>query len=143
MDLSLLGVTRWKVLTPLRFLVFVRAAQSMGEWPGERRTLPRAFGTAMAPFGLSPPFTRCCLFCGGPRLGRGPLEGTRRDAAELRGGTGTGRGGGGMRFAGGLAGGASVPFGDFEAEEVRCGLAIAGDDGGTTSDGVWLSRVSS
>lgn len=95
-DCSIRGVTRWKVLTPLRLELLVKAAQSIGEWPGARRTLPRAFGTVDTLLGASPPLTRCCELAGGPLLGRGPLDGTRTDAADLAGGADDGRGGGGI-----------------------------------------------
>ena len=92
MDFSALGVTRWKVVTPLRFLLRDRTAQSMGEWPGERRTLPRLLGVeteplgARPPIGARPPLARCWLCSGGPLFGSGPVVGTRRDAAALGGG---------------------------------------------------------
>ena len=118
MDLSTLGVTRWKVLTPLRLELRVRAAQSMGECPGERSTLPRALGMLTAPLGVSPPFgdrppfTRCWLFAGIPLFGRGPVDGTRREAAALGGGAKVGRGGGGIMVAEVFCAGARDFLGD-------------------------------
>lgn len=67
-------------------LLRIRAAQSMGEWPGERRTLFLLFGVATRPLGLRPPVARCWLFWGGPLFGSGPDDGTRRPAAEPGGG---------------------------------------------------------
>lgn len=59
------------------------------------------------PFGAKPPLARCWLFAGGLRLGRGPVVGTRRPDAALRGGArppptrlwllSTDRAGGGIR----------------------------------------------
>lgn len=95
-------MTRWKVVTPLRLDRRTRAAQSMGEWPGERRTLPRGFGVEVMVVGASELLlllTRCWLLEGNPRLGRGPDEGTRRADAGLGGGAIAGRLGGGIRPA--------------------------------------------
>src|ERR1700761_6767589 len=97
MVFSTLGVTRWNVLTPVRFPLRVKAAQSMGEWPGERRALPRALGVGTAPFGLRPLLTRCWLFAGGPLFGKGPVVGTRREVVAFGRALGVGRGGGGIR----------------------------------------------
>lgn len=63
------GVTRWRVRTPERFELRERAAQSMGEWPGESWILPLELEPA-----------RWALFIGGARLGNGPVLGIRMDA---------------------------------------------------------------
>lgn len=115
------GVTRWNVGVPAR-LERVRAAQSIGEWPGARRTLARGLGVEL---GVRVVVRRCWLLDGGPRLGRGPLDGTRREA-DVLGGVRLlaveGRAGGGIRLdLGGLGGG-----GMFEA---RCALSEAGKRG--------------
>ena len=116
--------------TPARFPERVRAAQSMGEWPGESRTLPRGFGTETAvPFGERLELMRCWLPMGGPRLGKGPVPGRRRDDAELGGGArctpGT-RVGGAIRLAADFFAGSSAGFGGGAMEDARCALLSAG-----------------
>lgn len=86
---------RWKVATPLKFSFLVNAAQSIGEWPGDSKTLPREFGVEGVVVVVV--VRRCWLLAGGPLLGSGPLEGTRKEAAVLERGVGGGRLGGGMR----------------------------------------------
>jgi len=108
----------------------------MGEWPGESRTLPRGFGTETAvPFGERVALMRCWLPMGGPRLGKGPVPGARRDDAELGGGarcTPDKRGGGAMRPAGDFIAGGPAGFGGGAMEDARCTLLSAGniDTGG-------------
>lgn len=102
----------------------------MGEWPGESRTLLRGFGVLIALLGERLLLTRCWLLDGGPRFGRGPVVGMRRDEAALGLGPGAGRAGGGIRPDGpwmvGLGGGAIA--------DARCALFAAGNDG-TDGDG--------
>lgn len=97
----------------------------MGEWPGERRTLPRELGVLTAPLGARLELTRCWLPGGGPRLGRGPFDGMRRDEAALGLGAGFGRAGGGIKpaelWVEGLGGGGIA--------EARWALFAAGNDG--------------
>lgn len=143
------GGTRWKMDTPLRLLerVLVKAAQSMGEWPGERRTLLRAFaGVGMVVVVVRPPFARCWLFGGGPRLGSGPVEGMRRDAVVFGGG---GRAGGGMRLAALRSGAFGVELGGG-GMDVTSRVPFAGGEVGRsvffacdTSSTAWLVAVSS
>ncbi len=116
--------------TPARFPERVKAAQSMGECPGESRTLPRGFGTETAvPFGERLELMRCWLPMGGPRLGKGPVPGRRKDDAELGGGarcTPGKRVGGAMRPAIGFFAGSSAGFGGGAMEDARCALLSAG-----------------
>ena len=81
--------------------------------------MPRALGGATAPFGLKLLLTRCWLFAGSPLFGKGPVDGMRREAAELRGRIGDGRGGGGIRDVRFFCAGASVPFGERGAGDAR------------------------
>jgi hypothetical protein len=101
--------------TPDKFLPdFCRYAQSSGECPGVRSTLPRAFGVLTAGPALGgtprPPFeVGGPRFGSGPRLGRGPVVGIRMDCGDAE----PGRGrrleavtcGGGIRDVVGLDGG--------------------------------------
>jgi hypothetical protein len=89
-------VTRCSVGTPARLPLRANAAQSMGLWPGDSRIFPRPLFEAPA---------RCWLLTGGPRFGRGPFEGARREAVGLRLGRGDGRPGGAIRLLGLGAGG--------------------------------------
>ena len=87
------------------------------------------------PFGERPPLARCWLLAGGPRLGNGPVEGTRREDAALGGGPrcGTaGRDGGGINPADGLGGGGpdtEAGLGGGGISEVFCALLAAGKVG--------------
>jgi hypothetical protein len=132
--------------TPERFeLDFCRFAQSRGEWPGERRTLPRLLGVLAVAWGARLPLG--LRFGTGPRFGRGPFVGTRREGVCV----GSARrfvgfiDGGGMRddvagleggaIAEGLGGGAmSVGFGGEATlgagADALCAEFIAGKDGG-------------
>ena len=67
---------------------------------------------------------RCWLLTGGPRLGTGPFEGTRREGAGLRLGRGDGRPGGAIRELGLGAGGGIK---DEEAGLGGGGIARLGD----------------
>lgn len=125
----MLGVTRWKALTPLRLEERVKAAQSMGEWPGARRTLPRALGIAVVEVGARPPLTRCWELAGGPLFGRGPFEGTRREAAALGGGMADGREGGGISPGEPFGARSCADLGGRGVLEARWALSAAGNRG--------------
>ena len=147
MDLSILGVTRWSVLTPLRIELRVNAAQSIGEWPGARSTLPLALGGAVAPLTVRPPpppLTRCAEFAGGPLFGRGPVVGTRSEAGVLadRPAAGFGLAGGAMRPALPFTAGFSDAPDELNALEVRCALFDAGKRGTGGFEGVDCFDVS-
>ena len=103
----------------------------MGEWPGARSTLPRLFGVEVAPLGASPPEARCWLLAGGPLLGRGPVVGTRKEAAALGGGASeaVGRAGGGMRLDAGFCEGGGTLLGGGGMDDTFCGLFDAGKEG--------------
>lgn len=101
--------------------------------------MPLGFGVEIVPLTVRPPPTRCWLFAGSPRLGSGPLDGTRRADADPGVDTIDGRGGGAIKFpllslalgAAGLGGGIM--------DEARCGLFDAGNEDGTLSDSVFVS----
>ena len=132
--------------TPDRFFPdFCNVAQSSGECPGERSTLPRAFGvlTVERPEGGRPRLplgTGGPRFGIGPRFGRGPVVGTRIDWGEVgraRRFEGATRGGGisedvagfmggAMRF--GFGGGAIASIGG--RPPARCAEFRAGKEGG-------------
>jgi hypothetical protein len=140
------GVTRRSEVTPeMLVLDFWRVAQSRGEWPGARRTLPRAFGVLSVGFAASGT-PRLPFEVGGPRLGigprfgNGPVVGMRIDwevvgkARSLEGAT---RGGGMSDEVAGLEGG-PMRFGfegggmanDGAGAEALCAEFSAGKEGG-------------
>lgn len=97
--------------------------------------MPRGLGVETAvPFGERPPLARCWLLAGGPRLGNGPVEGTRSEDAALGGGPlcdTAGRDGGGINPAAGFVDGrpdAEVGLGGGGISEVFCVLLAAGKD---------------
>lgn len=138
-------MTRTSESTPDRFFPErCKLAQSRGECPGERRTLPRAFGVlSVGPAeGMPrPPFeTGGPRFGSGPRLGRGPVVGTRMDGVAVgnaRRFEGATRGGGMSEEVSGLEGGAmgvGLLGGGMEMDgggpEALCAEFIAGKEGG-------------
>ena len=142
-----MGVTRTNVSTPERFFPdFCSVAQSSGECPGERSTLPLAFGvfTTGRPEGGRPRllFDEGGLRFGiGPRFGKGPVVGTRIDCvvfgrarrfdAATRGGgindDEAGFKGGAMEL--GFGGGAIV-VGVETRPPALCAEFMAGNEGG-------------
>jgi hypothetical protein len=142
------GVTRWKEGTPERFALGerIKAAQSIGLWPGESRTFLLREDLVVE-VGARPEelLMRCWLLAGKPRLGRGPVVGTRRPEAVLGGKGrivgGDGRDGGGMRdaavgvdLAAGFGGGAMF-------DDALCALFGAGKVGavGGSRAAAWSS----
>lgn len=139
------GVTRTSESTPERFFPDRwSVAQSRGECPGERSTLPRALGVLTVGRAIGMP--RLPFETGGPRLGigprfgRGPVVGTRMDgvdvgsARRLEGAT---RGGGMREEVAGLEGGAmrvgmlggGLAMDGF-GPEARWAEFMAGNEGG-------------
>jgi hypothetical protein len=133
-------VTRTSESTPARLVPdFCRYAQSSGECPGDKSTLPRAFGVLTVepaldgsprlPFEVGGP-----RFGSGPREGRGPVEGTRMDGEDeddvgsARRFEGATRGGG-MRDAVGL-GDRAMGFSLLSGGMTLCAEFIAGNEGG-------------
>lgn len=132
-------------------------AQSSGEWPGDKSTLPREFGVLTVAVGIRPPVDEGGpRFGTGPRLGKGPVVGTRIDCEDV------GRVrrfeafrvGGGMSEEAGLAGGPiEAGFGGGamkaagEGAEALCAEFNAGKDGGgrlsssSSSELSWAAKV--
>lgn len=132
-------MTRRRDGTPARFSPERwRFAQSSGEWPGERRILPRALGVLTVAVGMRPPAEEGGpLFGTGPRFGRGPVVGTRRDGVwvgRARRLEALSEGGGMSDEEAGLAGGAmDAGFGGGAIDMAGGAMDMDGDG----ADALW------
>jgi hypothetical protein len=125
-----------------------RFAQSSGEWPGDRSTLPRGFGV-LTTGARPPPNVGGPRFGTGPRFGSGPVVGTRIDCVDvgsarrfegfIRGGGISEGGFGGGAMPTGFEGGAMPPSVGGAGAEALWAEFMAGKEGG----GRWSSSSSS
>jgi hypothetical protein len=125
-------VTRVKDCTPERFFPErCRLAQSSGEWPGDRSTLPRAFGVLSAdPAAMGTPSPAFGLRFGtGPRFGSGSVVGTRNEGASV----GRARRFEGLAWGGGMRDATAGRGGGAIGGAARCAEFIAGKEGGGRS----------